>query len=98
MLFVFSPCLIVVVGGAETYETKVWLWRSRQLSDPWNVCRCSDIVPVVLGQMRKRLISLADKAPFFVESIVLGCGVSRSYDGFLGGKPSHHELVSFGLG
>ena len=65
MLFVFSPCLIIVVGGSETYETKVCLWRSRQLSDPRNVCRRSDIVPVVLGQMRKRLISLADEAPFF---------------------------------
>jgi len=98
MLFVFFPCLIVVVRGSETHETKVWFWGSRQLSDPRNVCRRLDIVPVVLGQMRKRLVSLAVDAPLFPESIILGCGVSRIYDGFLGGKPSHHELVSFGLG
>ena len=34
-----SLCLIIVVRGSETHETKVWFWSSRQLSDPRNVCR-----------------------------------------------------------
>ena len=39
MLFVLFPCLIIVVRGSGTHETKVWFWSSRQLSDPRNVCR-----------------------------------------------------------
>ncbi len=98
MLFVFFPCLIVVVRGFETRETKVWFWESGQQSDPRNVCRSLKIVPVVLGQMRERLILLAVNALLLPEGIVLGCGVSRIYDGFLGCEPSHHGLVSLVFG